>query len=79
MSKAKEITCEEALKRVFDFLDKTLEHDHHDEMEDHIHRCKSCFSRVEFEKKLKDRIGETGEETVPDSLHSKINNILRKY
>jgi mycothiol system anti-sigma-R factor len=79
MSNIKEIKCEEALKQVFDYLDQSLGQHKHDEMNHHISRCRSCFSRVEFEKKLHERLNETGEEAAPESLHNKINDLLKGY
>lgn len=79
MSKTKEINCTEALKQVFDFLDQSLGEHKHEEMEHHISRCRSCFSRVEFEKKLKERLNDSGKQEAPESLHNKINGLLDKY
>ena len=47
------IDCEEALRRLFEYLDAELHGDPHREMEQHLERCRSCFSRAEFEKRLK--------------------------
>lgn len=79
MNKTKEINCAEALEQVFDFLDQSLGQHKHEEMEHHISRCRSCFSRVDFEKKLKARLNDSGEQAAPESLHNKINSLLKKY
>ncbi len=50
------IDCEEALERLAAYLDQELDRTGRDEMERHLERCRSCFSRAEFERRLKERI-----------------------
>ena len=51
MNEAHVIDCEEALRRLFEYLDAELHGEPQREMEQHLERCRSCFSRVEFEKR----------------------------
>jgi anti-sigma factor (TIGR02949 family) len=60
MSDIKEIGCEEALRHLFEYLDRELDATRHAEMEHHLHACRACFSRAEFEKRLKARLGALG-------------------
>jgi hypothetical protein len=39
-----EIDCEQALKQLFEFIDRELPEVRRDEMQHHLHTCKSCFS-----------------------------------
>ncbi len=79
MSNNTDISCEEALRRLFAYLDRELDAHAHDEMERHISRCRGCFSRVEFEKRLQERLRETGREETPAQLKARIGELLRKY
>lgn len=79
MSKNVDISCEEALQRLFAYLDRELDAHAHHEVEDHISRCRSCFSRVEFEKRLKERLREAGRGETPEQLQARIGQLLRKY
>src|SRR5439155_24359279 len=51
MNQARVIDCEEALRRLFEYLDAELHGELEREMAQHLERCRSCFSRVEFEKR----------------------------
>jgi putative zinc finger protein len=51
MSEVRTIDCEEALRRLFDYIDTELAGEPQREMEHHLERCRSCFSRLEFEKR----------------------------
>lgn len=72
------ISCEEALKRVFDYLDQELSESEHCDIEDHISVCRSCYSRLEFERRLKEHLHDIGREKAPTSLEDKVRQILRQ-
>lgn len=75
----KEIGCEEALRRVFEHLDRELDSTRHAEMEQHLHTCRACYSRAEFEKRLKGRLGALGKEQAPSEFELRIKNLLRRF
>lgn len=79
MNKAKKISCEEALKRVFEYLDNALEEAEYCDIEGHLSVCRSCYSRVEFERRLKEHLSYIGREKVPPELEDKIHEIIRQY
>ena len=79
MSDIKEIGCEEALRRLFEYLDRELEGARHAEMEQHLHTCRACYSRAEFEKRLKGRLGALGEEPAPPEFAQHIKTLLRRF
>lgn len=76
MKKTDDISCEEALRRLFDYLDRELEPHAHGEMEQHLRRCRSCFSRTEFERRLKQRLRESAQESVPERLQARVKRLL---
>jgi anti-sigma factor (TIGR02949 family) len=76
MNQVRVIDCEEALRRLFEYLDAELHGDSHREMEQHLERCRSCFSRVEFEKQLKIHTATLGREEVPPELERRIRKVL---
>jgi anti-sigma factor (TIGR02949 family) len=79
MNEVRVIDCEEALRRLFEYLDAELHGDSHREMEQHLERCRSCFSRVEFEKRLKAYTAELGREAVPPELELRIRKVLDSF
>jgi hypothetical protein len=44
MSEADDIGCEQALKRLLEFIDRELSDSEHDSVERHLRTCRSCFS-----------------------------------
>jgi anti-sigma factor (TIGR02949 family) len=79
MSDVREIDCEEALKRLLDYLDAELAGEPQREMEHHLERCRSCFSRLEFEKRLKAHTAALGQEPVDEELEQRIRALLDSF
>ena len=79
MNETRTIDCEEALPRLLDFLDAELHGESLRELEQHLERCRSCFSRFEFEKRLKGHIAALGNEPVPAELQHRIRKVLDNF
>lgn len=79
MSDIKLIGCEDALRRLFEYLDRELDGVRHAEMEQHLHTCRACYSRAEFEKHLKTRLGALGEVSAPPEFTHRIKNLLHRF
>ncbi len=79
MSDIKQIDCEEALRRLFEYLDRELDAARHAEVEQHLHTCRACYSRAEFERRLKGRLGALGQEPPPPEFTHRIKNLLRRF
>ena len=79
MTEARAIDCEAALRRLFEYLDAELHGEPHREMEQHLERCRSCFSRVEFERRLKAYTAELGREPVPPDLERRVRRLLDTF
>lgn len=75
----KNISCEEALKRVFDYIDNHIEDTSRDEFERHIEKCRHCFDRVEFEKLMKSRMRNLQSRPSSDRLRKRIDKILSEF
>jgi anti-sigma factor (TIGR02949 family) len=75
-----EITnCAEALRLLAAHLDRELDEHEHAEMERHIATCRSCFSRAEFERRLKDGVKAIGREPVRPELSNRIQILIRNF
>jgi anti-sigma factor (TIGR02949 family) len=77
--KPDKLTCEQAIKMVLEFLDKELSPHDHIAMEEHLETCRSCYSRMEFEKLLKNKIHSLPLTKAPESLRSKIKKVTGKF
>jgi anti-sigma factor (TIGR02949 family) len=76
MTEVRVIDCEEALHWLFEYLDAELDRQSQREMERHLERCRSCFSRVEFEKRLKAHTVALRAEPVSPELEQRIRKVL---
>lgn len=75
----RKIECEEAIRMLLEHLDGELEQHNHDAMEEHLHTCRSCYTRMEFEQRLKQVVKEKDEQAAPDSLKSRIRKISDQF
>jgi anti-sigma factor (TIGR02949 family) len=74
-----QIDCEQALRQILEYIDHELgEHDH-SLMEQHLRTCKSCFSRMEFERRLKMKVGALREDEVASPLGERIKGLLKSF
>jgi anti-sigma factor (TIGR02949 family) len=79
MTEARVIDCEQALHRLFEYLDDELDRQSQREMEQHLERCRSCFSRLEFEKRMKAHTVELRTEPVSPELEMRIRRVLDSF
>ncbi|MEN8197182.1 MAG: zf-HC2 domain-containing protein [Pseudomonadota bacterium] len=75
----REIDCDEVMRQLFDYLDGEIDETAEHEIHSHIDECRSCFSRVEFEKTLKDKIRAGKDEALPDSLQDRVKDLMKSF
>lgn len=73
----REIDCDEVMRQLFDFLDGEVDETAEHEIHHHIDECRSCFSRVEFERVLKERIRGSKDEALPESLQKRVADLMK--
>lgn len=73
------ISCEELLERLFVYLDRELDNQARSEIDHHLEQCRDCFSRVEFEKRLRHRVSGAGIQKAPERLHIRVRKILDRF
>ena len=72
-----QIDCEEAVRRLAEYLDRELSQASRAEMKVHLQRCRDCFSRAEFERRLKARIRENlHTDQVPQAFHERMKTLV---
>ncbi len=77
--KPKQLSCDEAIRMLFEFLDNELEQHDHAAMEAHLNQCRGCFSRMEFDKRLKHMIKDADASSAPDELRERVKKITNLY
>lgn len=70
------ISCEELLEQLFEYLDRELDGRTRAAIDHHLELCRDCFSRVEFEQRLRHRISDAGKQKAPDRLHERVRKII---
>ena len=73
------IDCKEVVKKLFEYLDGELDENTHADIEHHMHSCRSCFSRAEFEAELKKKVKANAEEKAPDELKNRIDKLVGNF
>ena len=67
------------MRRLAEYLDAELHGNSRVELEQHLERCRSCFSRVEFEKRLKASTAELRRESVSPDLERRIRSLVETF
>lgn len=75
----RDIDCEQALRQIFDFIDRELESADHEVMHRHLETCKSCFSRMEFERRLKEKLHALREEKATEKVSERVKGLLKSF
>jgi anti-sigma factor RsiW len=72
-------SCEDALRLLAAHLDRELDALSSRQLERHLEICRSCYSRAEFEKRLKERMAELGHEPVRPALARRVHTLIRSF
>lgn len=76
--KEPDISCDEVIERLFDYLNQELNDDTRTQIDRHLKRCHDCFSRAEFERRLRERVLMSGTQEAPDRLRQRVSRLIRK-
>ena len=75
-----DIGCLRAIEAFYAYLDGELEDPAAiADFEHHLEHCRSCFSRVEFEKALNERMRRTAKRESPDALRKRVGKLMDKF
>ena len=73
----KRLTCEEAVRQFFAYLDRALAGEPLEVLQQHLDDCLDCCDRLQFSRKLdgfvRDRLGEAA---VPEGIEDRIRRAL---
>jgi anti-sigma factor (TIGR02949 family) len=79
MSETDDMGCEQALKRLLEFIDHELSDGEHDSVERHLRKCRSCFSRMEFESRLKQQLSALSDDDVSSKSRDRIRDLIKGF
>ena len=72
-------SCEEALRLLASYIDGELAGDERIDLERHLQTCRSCYSRAEFETRLKTQLGELRRRPVSPAFEERIRRLIRRF
>lgn len=79
MTDERVLTCEEALRFLAAYLDGQLEDAKDRDVESHLARCRSCYSRADFEKRLKQQVAALGSAEVRPEFVERIREMMSRF
>lgn len=79
MIQSETINCEEALRLLAVYLDGELHGGEHTNVEHHLKACRSCFSRAEFERRLKSELSHLGRDDVRPAYEQQIRQLISQF
>jgi mycothiol system anti-sigma-R factor len=72
--------CEQALRRLSEYLDEELDAVSSSELARHLAECRECFSLAEFERRLRTLIRRSCEcERIPPALQQRLSRLLQSF
>lgn len=72
-------SCEDALRLLAAHIDRELDAPTRDQVNRHLETCRSCYSRAEFEKRLKESIAALGREPVRPELADRLERLISTF
>lgn len=72
-------TCEEALRVLALHIDDEIDAETREHLEAHLMTCRSCYSRAEFEKRLKQQVRSLAEERVHQGLAERVQRLISTF
>jgi anti-sigma factor (TIGR02949 family) len=73
------IDCEQVIRELFAYLDREVDEQLGERIQRHLKRCHDCFSRAEFERRLRERLRETTEAKAPDRLERRLRRVMDSF
>lgn len=77
MSVVPEPECEEALDRLFEYIDHELPDEEIRRIGEHLKTCPPCETEHRINEKIKRLVNRSGADTAPDALRARILETIR--
>jgi anti-sigma factor (TIGR02949 family) len=70
------ITCAEAVKRLWEYLDGTLEASERDAVDEHLSFCRRCCGEAEFAQELRMFLRSSADAELPGDVRARLRATL---
>lgn len=72
------IGCSEAVKQLWEYLDRTVSDADREALEQHLSLCRRCCAELEFAEVLRASLAASASEAVPDDVMARLNATLEE-
>lgn len=72
------ISCSEAVRQLWEYLDGTVDPRDRAALEEHLDRCRRCCAELEFAEELRGFLAASADEEVPDDVMLRLNATLEE-
>jgi mycothiol system anti-sigma-R factor len=72
------ISCAEATRRLWEYLDATVDEPTREAIEEHLARCRRCCGELEFAKELRGFLAGSARDDVPEDVLGRLNQTLEE-
>jgi mycothiol system anti-sigma-R factor len=70
------ISCSEAVKQLWEYLDGTVDDSDRAAIEEHLTLCQRCCGELEFAEELRRFLVDSAHEEIPDDVRARLNSVL---
>jgi len=72
------ITCSEATRQLWEYLDATTDEATREAIEEHLSRCRACCGELEFAKELRRFLASSARDEAPDDVLRRMDQTLEE-
>jgi len=72
------IGCTEAVRRLWEYLDDTVDLDERALVEEHLARCSTCCGELEFATELRRMLAERSPDDLSDEIARRLNRTIEE-
>lgn len=73
------MSCEEVMSKLYEYLDSEVDSMTEADIDEHLHKCRECFSRAKFEQVLRKKVVSAGEVPAPDETRSRMEALVKRF
>jgi anti-sigma factor (TIGR02949 family) len=70
------ISCSEAMRQLWDYLDRTVSPEDQEKVEQHLSFCRTCCGELEFAKELRGFLASQGAEELPPHIKARLERFV---
>jgi mycothiol system anti-sigma-R factor len=72
------ITCSEAMKQLWEYLDGVIDESDRAAIEEHLSLCQRCCGELEFAEELRKFLADSAHEEIPEDVRERLSATLKE-